>query len=182
MDTKILHPLVVEGNGLSVKNGTNRLLALKQLGYEAVPVTFEEERKVEYRTYSHADKAQRRELFALIGEYFASEEIRKEFTRAMSSDDTYTWVVALDGDEVAAFGALRVPESGKAELRHDYTLPAYRGRGINPHMVDMRIALAKQLGAKSIYTTIDPSRIDKYPDTFKPARRNGRWQTIRMAL
>lgn len=137
---------------------------------------------MDYKILRHADGNEKRELFCLLGEYFASDEIRKEFTRSMSSDDTYTWVVALDGDCVAAFGALRLPASGKAELRHDYTLPGYRGRGINRRMVDMRIDLARQLGAESIYTTIDPSRNGKYPDTFKLARRNGRWQTIKMDI
>lgn len=136
---------------------------------------------MDYRVFTHADKVQRRELFGLIGEYFASDEIRKEFTRAMSSDDSYTWIVALDGDIVAAFGALRI-NGTKAELRHDWTMPSYRMQGINRRMVDMRIDLAKQAGAKKIVTTIAPERAAKYPPEFKSVRRNGRWLTIAMEI
>lgn len=136
---------------------------------------------MEYKILSHADKAQRRELFALIGEYFASAAIRRDLGRPMSSDDSYTWIIAMDGDTVAGFSAIRLYKDMVAELVHAYTMPDYRGQGINKAMVDLRMEVAKQLGAKSVHTTIDPNRLSKYPG-FAPKTTKGKWLVIRKVL
>lgn len=125
----------------------------------------------------HKEKEERKKLFSLIGEYFASASIRREFGRPMSSDDTYTWIITLDGVTVAAFAALRVARNGHAELCHAYTFPMYRCQGINRRLTEMRLDLAQGLGVKAIYTTINPDRFPKYPG-FVPHRRKGRWLSI----
>ncbi len=132
---------------------------------------------MEYLILRHKEKEERTKLFSLIGEYFASASIRREFGRPMSSDDTYTWIIALYGNSVAAFAALRVARNGNAELCHAYTFPVYRCQGINRKLSEMRLELAHELGAKAIYTTIDPDRLTKYPG-FVPHRRKGRWLSI----
>lgn len=136
---------------------------------------------MEYEVLSHGNPEQKRRLFCLIGEYFASASIRREFERPMSSDEAYTWIVALDGDTVAAFSAIKIAKNGNAELVHAYTFPAYRCQGINRHMGEMRIELAKQLGAKSVHTTIDPARLAKYSG-FAPDIQKGKWLVIKKVL
>lgn len=127
-------------------------------------------------TLHHADEAERRKLFCLIGEFFASPAIRREFGRPMSSTPEYTWLVAMDGEAVAAFAAVRVRRNGKAELCHSYTVPAYRRQGFNGWSIQRRCELAAEQGATEIHTIISPARASKYEALgFRFHSQRGRW-------
>lgn len=116
-----------------------------------------------YLTLRHSDPAERRQLFTLIGEYFASPAIRREFGRPMSSTDDYVWFIALDGETVAAFAALHIRKSGSAELCHAYTLPQYRRQGVNAELVRQRLEWADAApGVRSVFTIMKPERLPKY--------------------
>lgn len=134
-----------------------------------------------YITLHHKEPTERAEVERLIGKYFESKEIAKAHGRPLHSDDTYTWVVAMDGEEVVGFSALRVAKNKNAELRSAYVVPTHRKQGIGTAMIAQRIELARQQGAKLLRTTIDPARIEKYPEFVKDIQK-GKWLVIKMYL
>ena len=134
-----------------------------------------------YLTLKYKETEQRSHLLSLLGNLFDSKEIKKAFGRPVGNDDTYTWIVAMDGDNVAGFAAIRIAKNGNAELRHTYVLPAYRNRGIARHMTDLRMDIAKAEGVKLVRTTIDPARLAKYPG-FAEDIRKGKWMIIKKVL
>lgn len=136
---------------------------------------------MEYLTLRYRDTEQRTRLLSLLGDHFASKEVQKAFGRPVGNDDTYTWVIAMDGDTVAGFSAIRIAKNGNAELRHTYVLPAYRNQGIAHHMTELRMDIAKAEGAKLVRTTIDPARMAKYPGFIEDIRK-GKWLVIKKVL
>lgn len=116
-----------------------------------------------YLTLRHSEIGERRKLFGLIGEYFASPSIRREFGRPMSSTDEYVWFLALADETVAAFAALHVRKNGSAELCHAYTLPEYRRQGLNAELVRLRLAWAdNDSSVRTVFTVMKPERLPKY--------------------
>lgn len=136
---------------------------------------------MEYLTLKYKETEQRSQILSLLGSLFDSKDVKKAFGRPVGNDDTYTWVVAMDGDAVAGFSAIRIAKNGNAELRHTYVLPAYRCQGIARHMTDLRLDIAKAEGAKLIRTTIDPARLAKYPGFVEDIRK-GKWMIIKKVL
>ncbi len=132
---------------------------------------------MEYLVLRHSIEDEKRRLFCLLGEYFASAALRREFGRPMSSDDNHVWFLALDGKAVAAFASLHIRKSGSAELCHAYTNPEYRRQGLNTELTRRRIEWARESGlVKVLVTTVDPSREHRYvPHGFRHHRRRGRW-------
>lgn len=124
----------------------------------------------------HAVEGERRQLFTLIGEYFACPKIRREFGRPMSSGDDYVWFVAVDADRAIAFAALRV-RNGKAEMCHAYTLPEWRRQGINSALVAERLQWAdRDLSIRQVFTIMKPVRAPKYaPMGFVEHRKRGQY-------
>ena len=134
-----------------------------------------------YLTLKYKEPEQRNQLLSLLGDMFASKEIKKAFGRPVGNDDSYTWVIAMDGDAVAGFSAVRVAKNRNAELRHTYVLPAYRNQGIARYMTDLRLEIAKAEGTKLVRTTIDPARLAKYPGFVEDIRK-GKWMIIKKVL
>lgn len=136
---------------------------------------------MQYLTLHYRDPEQRTQLLNLLNSLFNSPEVKKSFGRPVSNDDTYTWVVAMDGEAVAGFSAIRIAKNGNAELRHTYVLPGYRCQGIATAMIARRIQIARGAGCRLIRTTINPDRIAKYPGFVEDIRR-GKWLVIKMVL
>lgn len=131
-----------------------------------------------YLILRHAEQNERRQLFTLIGEYFASASLRREFGRPMTSDDGYIWFLAMAGETVAAFAALHVRKSGSAELCHAYTLPEYRRQGLNAELVRQRLEWADSTSlVSSVFTIMKPERLPKYaPLGFVEHGARGRYR------
>lgn len=136
---------------------------------------------MEYLTLRYKETEQRSQLLALLGDLFASKEIKKAFGRPVGNDDAYTWIVAMDGDTVAGFSAIRIAKNRNAELRHTYVLPAYRRQGIARRVTEMRMEIAKAEGVELVRTTIDPARLSKYPG-FVADLPKGKWLVIKKVL
>lgn len=138
----------------------------------------------EIETLRHADPAEKKRLFCLIGEYFADPDLRRAFGRPMTSTPEYTWVIAIGDDgEIAGFAGLRVQRNRKAELCHSYTTPAYRGKGFNTWSIQERLRLAVAQGATEIITTIKPARARKYIDVgFVEHGRRGQYAVYTRSL
>lgn len=82
-----------------------------------------------------------------MGPMFASAQVRRELGAAMTSDESYVWWVALDGDVVAGFAAMEVGK-GVCHLRHAYVDAAYRGQGLYRRLFDARLAAAVETGLR----------------------------------
>lgn len=131
----------------------------------------------------HANAEEKKRLFCLIGEYFADPDLRRQFGRAMTSTPEYTWIVALDGEAVAGFGGLHIRKNGHAELCHSYTEKVYRGMGFNAYAIEERCRIAKDAGATSIDTIVDPKRAAKYKSFgFERHAQRGKWLVMRKTL
>lgn len=123
-----------------------------------------------------------RELFCLIGEYFASAELRKEFGEPMTSDKSYTWFLALEEETVQGFSAVRVG-SKKGELNYCYVLPEYRGRGVATKLLESRIEYLRSIGVEIIETIIVPGRLGAFEKHgFKEISRRGQYIKMRKVL
>lgn len=71
----------------------------------------------------HHSPEQKKDLFALIGEYCASAEVRANLGGPISSSAGHTWLIALDGDLVAGFAAIHPLKSKDcAVLAHLYAV------------------------------------------------------------
>lgn len=73
-------------------------------------------------------------FWQLMGRHFASPVIRRELGVAMSSDESYVWLLAMDGDSLVGFCAI-APQTNKASIRHLYVFPASRGKKIGTRLV-----------------------------------------------
>lgn len=104
-----------------------------------------------FRETSDSDPSFRIDIYPNL----VSHEVRRELGVAISSTPEYIWFLAYDGEYLAAFAAL---EPGKiAQLRHAYVLPRYRQQGLYRKLFDLRMAKAREIGAKAIRTIAAPS-------------------------
>lgn len=124
-----------------------------------------------------------KELFCLIGEYFASATIRKIFGEPMTSDEGYTWFLAMDGDTVQGFAAVRITPKNTGELNYCYVLPEYRGSGIATSLLNRRIAFLKENSIKTAESIIVDSRLETFTKYgFEKIGNRGRYIKIRKSL
>lgn len=126
-------------------------------------------------------------FFALMGEFFASPAVRRELGLAMSDGPRHHWLVlgAGAGAEagVWAFGALVLRREGVAELAHAVVLPAYRGRGLHRRLVEGRLAMARELGARVARATCNElSRPHLEAAGFVRVGARGRYHRMERAL
>lgn len=132
----------------------------------------------EIKTIKHS-----KELFCLIGEYFASAAIRKIFDEPMTSDESYTWFLAIDGDTVQGFAAVRITPKSVGELNYCYVLPEYRGNGIATNLLNHRIEFLKSLGINTAESIIVDARLETFTGLgFEKVGSRGRYIRIRKSL
>ena len=93
---------------------------------------------MEIKQYAHGEG----DFWCKMGPFFASRQVRNELGIAMSSDESYTWFVAFNGDEVVGFAAVEIT-GGTAVLRHAYVNPANRANGIYAKMLEARMVSGK---------------------------------------
>lgn len=113
----------------------------------------------------------------LLGLIFADPALRRIFSRPISSDDRYTWLVWNNNDRVYGFAALKLDRpGGGAELCHAYTDPAWRGNGFHSYSVSRRIVLAQEAGASYVYTVLRPEGEVYYAERgFIRTRQRGQY-------
>lgn len=99
---------------------------------------------------------QGREFYVLMGPFLVSRAVRRELGIAISSDEHYRWVLALDGDTVAGFAAVEL-YGDTAQLRHVYVVPEYRGRGVCSELVEAHEEIARKAGFASIEAVVAPT-------------------------
>ncbi|CAH2606079.1 GNAT family N-acetyltransferase (plasmid) [Rhodovastum atsumiense] len=95
-----------------------------------------------YVTLTQADGAA---FWVKLGPLATDAAAVKEIGSQIVNNERYTWVFALDGDEVVGCGAFVAPrKSGDpAWLDFGYVKPSHRWQGIWKELFDRRIALAR---------------------------------------
>ena len=129
--------------------------------------------------YAHGEG----DFWQVMGPSFASAKVQRELGVPMTSDESTTWFVAKDGNDVAGFGAVRMLKSGVAELRHAYVFEPYRQQGIYAQLLDARLQFARQAGATSCRATVAPALQQHYAGAgFTETRLQGRYVHFEMRL
>jgi len=97
-------------------------------------------------------------FYLLLGPFLISRKVRRELGMAISSDENYRWIVALDGERAVGFGAVEL--CGEAvQLRHAYVIPEARGQGIYGEMIRRREDLARAAGFTLAQTVAAPASV-----------------------
>lgn len=101
------------------------------------------------RTSSAEDRA---EFYRLLGPFFCSAEVRRELGTPITSDDSYAWFVALDGEAVAGWTSLHWSADRKtARLGDSYVCPPYRRRKLYTALFEAREKEAEVSGVTSVH-------------------------------
>ncbi len=83
-------------------------------------------------------KDKKRFFYSYMGEFFASEDIRKELGACMSNNDDYIWWVAFDEEKnVAGFCAAEIKKNC-VMLKHDYVMNKYQNTGLIKKLINAR--------------------------------------------
>lgn len=112
------------------------------------------ERTKEYRIVRDSSRESGPGFYARVGHLFVDKEIRKEMGGPLDSTDDYLWLLVIDrADVIIAFACLdtgRLAAHGEVWFDNAYVFPAYRAQGLHAKLSDLRMRIAKDLGAKVI--------------------------------
>lgn len=89
-------------------------------------------------------------FYGRIGAAVFDRAIRKALDGALNNDDTYEWLLAYTADgALAAFSSFHTAhlDKGVIWLDNAYVYPEHRKQGLHHAMFDLRLTLAKQVGA-----------------------------------
>ena len=124
-----------------------------------------------------------RELFALIGEHFASPTLRLSFGRPMTSVPGDLWLVWEVNGQVLGFAALRMKPGKSAEICHAWTDEGARRKGFNTWSVGRRVEMARDHGRCRVQVIIKPARAARYEALgFQPVFQRGQYTTYELRL
>lgn len=93
----------------------------------------------------------------LMGPFFASALVKRELGVAMSSDESYTWFLAIAHGEVQGFCAVTNEKKG-SRLRHVYVVPEHRHNGVATQVIGVAITSSP----KPIVVTVKGSEVGFY--------------------
>lgn len=80
----------------------------------------------------------------------------------MVSDETHTWIVATEGNQVLGFAAV-VPSKQGVQIRRDYVLPEFLESFPNLHQQLLESALALEIvKGKRLLGSANPSQVAAY--------------------
>lgn len=117
-------------------------------------------KKVVYRLMS-AESDGEREFFGIMGKFFASMQIRRDFGYAVY-DDGRQWIVAFVGERVVGFGSFGIDKKNRGRLYDAWVDPEYRGRGIYKRITDYRLAWLRDHHADGVLAVVKPRMKDLY--------------------
>ena len=115
-------------------------------------------------------------FWQLMGRFFADRYVRKELGMAMSSDERYTWFIAIDGATVLGFCAAVATPAG-IEFKHRWVLPSHRGQGIGRALFKARLNFAGDRPIKAIVVPSVQSLFERHG--FIKVRQQGRYPVMK---
>lgn len=115
-------------------------------------------------------------FWQLMGRFFADRCVRRELGMAMSSDESYTWFVAIDGDTVLGFCAAVATRAG-IEFKHRWVLPSHRGQGIGRALFEARLDFAGDRPIKAVAVPSVQALFERHG--FTKVRQQGRYPVMK---
>lgn len=126
---------------------------------------------VQVKSFNQSGKG----FWSLMGPMFASALVKRELGISMSSDETYTWFLALDGRQLIGFCAV-TPEKSGSRLRHVYVLPEFRDSGVATQLVEAAIAASE----KPLHLSVRKDEADFYEKFGFASTGKARGQYVEM--
>lgn len=125
-------------------------------------------------------------FYARCGHIFVDKTIRREMGGPLDSNDDYLWFFAYDSDAIAGFAALNCEHLASKRLvwfDNAYVYPAYRDRGLHGRLADLRLALARELGARAIRGLARPAAYVAFEARgFRLVSQRGMYRTYELRL
>lgn len=133
---------------------------------------------VDIEMYRHGDDR----LWARIGRFFADRKVRQELGGPMSSDERYTWWVAIVRGKIAGFAAVEVIKQA-AFFRHAYVLEPYRENGAYTALLAARLRFVRAAELDHVTAYCTPCTRDRLAAAgFREIGQRGRYVTMRLDL
>lgn len=111
-------------------------------------------KKITYRLMSVESDGEK-EFFSVMGKFFASMQIRRDFGYPIY-DDNRLWLVALVSDRVIGFGSFGIDKKGRGRLYDAWVDPEYRGQGIYKSIINYRLAWLHDHHADNVLAVVKP--------------------------
>lgn len=121
------------------------------------------------------------EFWNLIGPFAFSRAVRRELEIAMSSDENYIWLIAVQDGDVLGFAALEI-DGDTAVFRHAYVVPAHRSDGLYGELLAARMTLARQHAKQAKVSTHGDNVAIFERMGFKTETMRGKWHYMEMTL
>src|SRR5690606_34498153 len=116
----------------------------------------EEVYAMEIRQYKHGEG----DFWQRMGPFLASAAVRRELGAPITSDETTTWWLALDGEQTLGFVAAR-RRAGGWEFRHDYVVLEAREQGVYRALFQARLESCAQTGG-TVRATVNERSLPLY--------------------
>jgi len=100
-------------------------------------------------------------IFDGFPEYYHTEDDAKADVEWELRESLGAIAIALDRDKVVGYGTLHPLHEGYDEILFGdaYVLPSYRRRGMYTQLVDVRLRIAREWGAKSVEIMTDGTNV-----------------------
>lgn len=132
------------------------------------------QKKILYRLMS-AESDGEKEFFGIMGKFFASMKIRRDFGYPLF-DDNRMWVVAMIGDKVIGFGSFSVDKKGTGRLFDAWVEEEFRGQGIYKIITDYRMKWFIDHNISEVLVVAKPEMVSLYERLgFKIEKMNGQY-------
>ena len=130
------------------------------------------------KKYDHAQRG----FWQRMGPFFASASVQRELGVRMTSDDSYTWWLALDESSgVAGFAAAEEQKNGVVILRHAWVRREHRENGIYEDLFDRRLSDLKDAGHDRFRVTTKGNALELIKRKgFEEAGGRGSYTTLEL--
>lgn len=141
----------------------------------------------EYRIFQDSSRESGKAFYARVGHLFVDKEIRKEMGGPLDSNDEWIWLLVLDpADAIVAFACLNCERlATKREVWFDnaYVKPDHRQHGLHAMLTDLRMDLARSVGAQVLKGLARPTAYISFEARgFEVVRQNGQYRTYQKVL
>jgi GNAT superfamily N-acetyltransferase len=134
---------------------------------------------MDIQRYEHGEG----DFWQRLGPFFASMQVQRELGLPMRSDESFTWWLAEESRTVLGFNAAERQKNGVVLLRHAWTRPDWREKGVYTALFDRRLADLKRDGHTRFRTTTSEPALQVVKDRgFEKKRERGQYTVLELTL